>query len=612
MKENIRRSGRLLLRSWRILLLYDILFKLLGTIVLFPACQLLFNKSLKLSGMYYVASQNFKTIGQYPLVITVLIFILFVFIFFTGFELNCLYLCFGVSWFRERLKFDRLMWEAFRRTVQLFSPRNWLLLIWTVFMIPGLSFFLFGSENDYTVILLNILRRSVLRQPGFSIAAAVAAAVAAGIIWLPLAFASYSFGGRSAADSMKESFRLQHRRAAGTLAGLIVFSAIVAGVFAAVVFGAEQAVHLFIFIFNRTASEKGMYLTVRTYINSAAASFAVSLVSVAAAAFLTNIYFRRSMERGVLLPPPIQTVKVSHWRNRAVVFISAGLVVTTVLVNTLSVIAVDHNAAAVSLFGEKLTITAHRGDSSSAPENTIPAFEAAIMDGADFVEMDVQLTSDGVPVIMHDDTCRRTCGVKKSVGAMTLEQVETLNAAYKWGGEYSGTKVPTLAEALECCRDRVKMVIELKNYKGTDKKLLAEKAVDLIESYGMEDQVVIHSFDYASLVYVKNIDPDIPCGYILEGTVGNYYDLSAADFFSVYMPFVTEKGVENVHLRGKKILVWTVDNASDMRECRKLGVDCIITDDPILARETIYGTTILNETIADETSAVFLKPVLDN
>jgi len=411
---------------------------------------------------------------------------------------------------------------------------------------------------------------------------------------------------------MKESFSIQYKRAAGTLAGVLVFSAVIVGLFAAAVFGAEQAVHLFIMIFNKTAAAKGMYLTVRTYINSAAVSFAVSLISFAAAAYLTNLYFRRSAERGVPLPPPIQTVRVSHWRNRAVIFISAALVAVTVLVNTLSAIAVDHNAAAVSLFGEKLTITAHRGDSSSAPENTIPAFEAAIMDGADFAEMDVQLTKDGVPVIMHDDTCRRTCGVKKSVGEMTLDEVESLNAAYKWDDAYSGTRVPTLAEALECCRDRIKMVIELKNYKGTDKQLLAQKTVELIESYGMEDQVVIHSFDYVSLVYVKNIDPDIPCGYILEGTVGNYYDLSAADFFSVYMPFVTEKGVENVHLRGKKLLVWTVDNAKDMRECRKLGVDCIITDDPILARETIYGTTILDQALPDETSAIFLKPLLDN
>lgn len=195
MKENIRGSGRLLLHSWRTLLLYDIIFKLLGTIVLFPACQLLFNKSLKISGMYYVSSQNFKTIGQYPSVIAVLVFILFVFIFFTAFELNCLYLCFGASWYKEQLKFDRLMWEAFRRTLPLFRPRNVLLLVWTVFMIPGLSFFLFGSENDYTVILLNILRRSVLRQPGFTIAVIVAAAAVIEIIWLPLMFASYSLGG---------------------------------------------------------------------------------------------------------------------------------------------------------------------------------------------------------------------------------------------------------------------------------------------------------------------------------------------------------------------------------------------------------------------------------
>lgn len=111
-------------------------------------------------------------------------------------------------------------------------------------------------------------------------------------------------------------------------------------------------------------------------------------------------------------------------------------------------------------------ITAHRGSSSEAPENTIPAFEKAIEEGADYVEMDVRLTSDGELVLMHDPSTERTTGVDKLVCDTTYEELQQLDAGAEFSDEYAGTKIPTLQEAIDTCKGKVMMNIELKTVRN--------------------------------------------------------------------------------------------------------------------------------------------------
>jgi glycerophosphoryl diester phosphodiesterase len=127
----------------------------------------------------------------------------------------------------------------------------------------------------------------------------------------------------------------------------------------------------------------------------------------------------------------------------------------------------------------------HRGEHLHHPENTIPAFEEAIRVGADFIEVDVQTTSDGKLVLSHDGTVDRCTNGHGKVSDMTFDQVEALDAGIKSGAEFAGTRMPTFDQALDLARGKIGVYVDLKNASARD--LVAH-----IDGHGMTEHVVIY------------------------------------------------------------------------------------------------------------------------
>lgn len=231
-------------------------------------------------------------------------------------------------------------------------------------------------------------------------------------------------------------------------------------------------------------------------------------------------------------------------------------------------------------------ITAHRGSSKTAPENTMPAIEAAVEEMADFVEIDVQETKDGVVVLFHDGSLKRTAGLNGSVAAMTWEQLQQIDVGGWFSADYEKTGIPTLEEVLEYSKGKIYLNIEIKNM--GNKSQLPEKVLELVNQYGMSNQCVITSTNIKYLRSIKEYQPEIKTGYILSAAYGNYFGDEAVDFISIRSGFVNERVVKSAHEAGKTIHVWTVNVKSEMERLKMLGVDNVITDYPILAREVFY------------------------
>ena len=247
-------------------------------------------------------------------------------------------------------------------------------------------------------------------------------------------------------------------------------------------------------------------------------------------------------------------------------------------------------------------ITAHRGSSGYAPENTMTAFEYAVRDMADYIELDVKQTRDGVVIVLHDANLNRTTGVNKDIWTVDYDYVKTLDAGSWFDESFSDVTVPTLEEVLVHCKGKIKLNIEIKPT-GYDKNL-EQAVVELVEKYDMVGDVVITSMKYDVLKEVKRINPKIKTGYIMSAAYGKFYNMEYADFFSVNYSFVTRKIVDLIHNNGKSIHVWTVNGSADMEEMAKMGVDNIITDNPVKCREIVYSK-YSNEKIMDILKYVF-------
>ena len=303
-------------------------------------------------------------------------------------------------------------------------------------------------------------------------------------------------------------------------------------------------------------------------------------------AFLSAIYYTRATGTDVAAADPL--ANGTRYRKRGRLFLASAWAVILLVwlcLGFLSALLPDASQALIDYFVPTTTVTSHRGYSAVAPENTLPAFEAAIDAGADCAELDVQMTKDGVVMVTHDTNLKRTTGKNANIYDLTYEEVRALDAGSYMGPEFAGTKLPTLQEVLDLCKGRIRLNIEIKSSSQTPD--LAAETARLIVENGWVNDCVVTSLDYNSLAAVKQVAPEIRCGYILAVGVGNYYDLPDADFFSVESTFITSGMVQQIHQRGKTVSAWTIDREDDVRKMEKLGVDDIITGDPVMVRRVL-------------------------
>lgn len=230
-------------------------------------------------------------------------------------------------------------------------------------------------------------------------------------------------------------------------------------------------------------------------------------------------------------------------------------------------------------------IIGHRGASTYAPENTLEAIHTAADLGAEWVELDVKLTKDGVPIIFHDDTLDRTTNGSGRVADMTYDEIKELDAGSWFGESFIGAKIPTLEQAVDVLIERgLGLNLEIKPCPGREKET-AEVALDeLSQIWDDHDKILISSFSHVSLELAMDMASDWKRGLLLpEEWPENWLEL--VDFFDVVTialdgNSVTREMMEDAIDTEKAILAYTVNDPIKARELQNWGVDGIFTDAP--------------------------------
>ena len=233
----------------------------------------------------------------------------------------------------------------------------------------------------------------------------------------------------------------------------------------------------------------------------------------------------------------------------------------------------------------KILNIAHRGASAVAPENTLAAFNCAFEMGADGIELDVTLTKDGIPVVIHDDTVDRTTDGHGPIKQMTLEEVRSLDAGAWFDERFRGIRIPTLAQVLEAVGIRGIVNIELKSVMLKTDGLEAVVA-KVIEQAGFGDRVIISSFNPFALNRMANLSPRLPRALLYAGNLPIY--LRRAWLRPIAHPsalhpsyrMVTPKLIKWARSKGYAVNTWTVDDPAEMKRLVDLGVNAIITNRP--------------------------------
>jgi glycerophosphoryl diester phosphodiesterase len=233
-------------------------------------------------------------------------------------------------------------------------------------------------------------------------------------------------------------------------------------------------------------------------------------------------------------------------------------------------------------------IFAHRGAKRVAPENTLPAFEAAIRLGADGVELDVQYSSDGKLVIFHDLSLEKTSNGTGRVTSHTFEELRKLDAGSHFSPAFAGAQIPALDEVLDLARGKLLVNIELKSLDISNANLGVD-VVAAVRAHNMADEVVISSFNPFALRRSKRAGPEIEHALLLALDTSGWtrwgftLRYSRADGLHPETKMVDEAYVAAARRRKMPVRVWTVNDEDEMVRLARLGVDAIISDLPDVA-----------------------------
>lgn len=210
-------------------------------------------------------------------------------------------------------------------------------------------------------------------------------------------------------------------------------------------------------------------------------------------------------------------------------------------------------------------IIGHRGAAAVAPENTIAAFEAATAAGADGIEFDVRLSSDGVPVIIHDDTLQRTHGLRRRVADLTADELDELG-------------VPSLHKLFELMSDNdLLLCLEIKGSSAQ----LAEQCCALVREFSFEERTIVECFDLnvLRLVDLKTAALFDPRIYTEQNLIDRALDVGAS-VLALHHRIARPSLVERAKLAGLRVVVWTVDDPAWVARAQSLGIQALITNDP--------------------------------
>ena len=258
------------------------------------------------------------------------------------------------------------------------------------------------------------------------------------------------------------------------------------------------------------------------------------------------------------------------------------------------IIGIVAGAAYLQGFNIKRTveITGHRGSKVRAPENTLSALRHAIAEGADFAEIDVQTTADGVVVLFHDDDFMRVASLNHRLRDINYSELKNIDVGSWFSPEFSSERVPTLQEAIDLARGRIKLNIELK-FTWPD-PALTRKVANIIRQNNFSADCVVSSLNFQAVTEIKQSFSELTAGFIVFKVAGDLSRLEA-DFLSINAARATPGLVRQIHRRGRAVHVWTVNDFENVISMVERGVDNIITDYPLNVRRFIEEWQALSD-----------------
>ena len=576
------------------LLVFELLYKFASMAVFKPLLTGVMKLALKAQGLSYLSDETIGTFIRSPLTWFFLLLIVLGMAFFTLFDICCIITCIHASFRKQAMPLLALMRKGLKTSLRVIYQRNIVMILYLLIIIPMThALVISGYITKFTVpqfIVDYIMSHTWLAilYIGFWIYIGLRS-----FHWI-YSLHYFCLENCNFKQARKRSWKLQENHYWTDLIIVLGWSAACIGIYYGVILSGSWLV-----------SRVNQALPTQDLFSSLTLSGISLLMDVCGALFfcfdlplfficISLLFYYRKAAAGERIPRVFRDldnayrVTNTRWVKKIYMYrkrIIALSIVVVIGVNFAYNFA-DRRGVLHMGLGNPVEVTAHRGYSAAYPENTIPAFKGAIQVGADWAELDVQQTADGEVIVMHDSNLKRTTGLDKEVWQVTWDEIKDLDNGSWFDKKYQTVRIPTLEEVLKVCRGKIHLNIEIKP-SGHDKDL-EEQVAKLLKKYHMRDTCVVSSLKYDSLRKIKEADDSIETAYITSVSYGNFTDLEYADGYSVESTLLSKSFVNKAQKAGKQIYVWTVNSEERLEKVVGMGIDNVITDDPVMAKELIY------------------------
>lgn len=587
MLKLLSRSIRDFRAAYPKLLLFEFLFMLLTSVIIIPIITLIFNRILTVIGSGSLMNEDIVELGLNWQGMLGIIAIGVIASFAVFIELCVLVILVQQRYFGNRVAIIDALLTALRQTPRLLGFGTVQLLVLLLVLIPFVDSPM--SESFYALFNVPIfLERNVLHLS--LIMSIVYIVILATAIYLVLRWVFVLhyivLEGKTIGAAIRSSLVLTRGKQSRVLISLFLINALVIGTG----FGALSSLSFLPYWINHDvlkAFTEHYSLTLSTMLTYML-TLAIMPLNIIV---LTRLFYVFRREQGQAPLDHLQLIRsfLGRWENKLTSTLNRYtrrrmLFAVLAIVYVSLVLFVGLKASSHLVYAKwSVLISAHRGgDIADAPENSLPIILSSIDKGIQSVEIDVQLTKDGVAVLNHDATLNRAAGVKSRVTDLTYAQVSKLTIGY----DAEGAPVPiaTLEEVLAEAKGQIKLLLDLKPTGSSGP--LVQEVVRLVHAYEMEEEVYIQSFDSNTLRQIRQLSPEIRIGQIMYFAVGNLSSLDV-DFYTIEQVMVTQQLVDRAHDAGREVWVWTVNGRHNLKEMLKFEIDGIITDTPELAQSMI-------------------------
>lgn len=592
MKQSFaKRVATLFKCNWKTAILFELLYRLILTVVIVPLMGLFMDVAMYGSGNSYLIMENIVSFLDKPLTWLVLFCMLLIIAFFAFYEICALVLLAEAS--REGRKLGLLDMNrlALRQSKRVFK-RGYILFMLFALLLSQLSnlalFSGFVAKAHVPEFIADYIMDNTLLS---LVALAAIVYLFVTVFFMIFTVHNFSLYNMRFKDARRASRKLIKKKKWYVFSRLAVWWVIIWVLMFLLGLLDAQIINSVSLQANEVnATSAGGIVAIMSIIDVFYVVLA-SLVVPISYDILSEMFYELLGQKSMEMPPRLdlswldEDRKLTRKQRLPVMFMG---IFAAVLVAFFALNVVQNSVIMNSGSDYDFELLAHRGASTAAPENTLEAFQAAINQYADWVELDVRQTADGILVVSHDENLKRTCGVDVNICDVNYDDIKDFDHGSWFSPEFASSRVCTLEEALQLCEGKVKMNIELK----PDSKShgMEQQTIELIKANGMTDESAIACLDYAVLDTVKEIDPDIKTIFNMTIAYGEISQLDAVDIYSVDEACITSKLVKDVHNSGKVIYAWTVNDTSNMQNMVSLGVDGMLTDDVRVASEELFDT----------------------